>query len=265
MHILLRELKANKRSLAIWAAAIGGLNVLMMAIYPSFTDEVALESLFEMYPESFLKAFGLDVLSLANPINFYATEAYFIVVLFGGIFAAILGASILAKEEEEKTIEFLLSKPITRNQVLSEKILSFIIYIIIFNLLISLFTFAAFEIFVSTIYSRILLFYLLLTPVFAHLTFACIAFLLSIYFSDKRSAYSASIGLVLFLYFINILALLSERAEFLRYLSPFYYTDAVGIVVNNSMNIVNMFILLGVCALSLFITFILYNKRDITV
>ncbi|QGT98636.1 Efflux ABC transporter, permease protein [Candidatus Syntrophocurvum alkaliphilum] len=266
MNLLRRELRANRKTLIIWTAALSGLNILMMALFPAFAEDAeALDSLIKMYPEGFLRAFGLDVLSLADPIGFYATEAYFMIVLFGGIFAAILGSTLLSKEEDDKTIEFLLAKPITRSRILTEKIICFILYIALFNIIIDIVTFASFEVFVTTEYSQLLLLYLLSGPFFAHLTFASIAFLLALFFAGKKSAYSASIGLVLVLYFFDLIATLTEQAEFLRCLSPFYYINAVDIVVNEGIDIFNILVLLAVCLLVLLITYVLYNKRDITV
>ena len=39
MNILMRELKANRRSLIIWVSVLALLSFLMMSLYPSFADD----------------------------------------------------------------------------------------------------------------------------------------------------------------------------------------------------------------------------------
>jgi len=266
VNIFFRELKANYKFLLVWALALALLNFFMMYVYPSFAADVeALEKLVEMYPEGLLKVFGLDRISLVDPLGFYATEAYFMIILFGSIFAAILGSTLLAKEEDEKTIEFLLARPVTRTQVLTNKILAYLVYLLLFNLIIGLVTYGAFEIFDVGTYSRSVLAYLLAAPFFAHFTFASLGFLSSLFFSRRKSASSAGIGFVLTLYFFDALASFSKEAEFLRYLSPFYYMNAAEILLDGRIDPLNALILLAISAAALGFTHQLYSRRDILI
>ncbi len=265
MNILLREFKANRRSLIIWTTALALLNFFMMALYPTFAaDAVQIDEFMALLPQEFSAIFGLDKLSMTEAIGFYAIEAYFMIMLFGSMFAVILSSTMLAKEEDEKTIEFLLAKPVTRNQVVTGKLLAFIGYLLAFNAVVGFVTFAAFEIFAEE-YSRMELVRLLLAPFLAHLSFASVGFLLSLFFTRKKSTYSVGIGLVLLIYFLNVMATLAEKADFLRYASPFYYMDAADIILEGSINPIHAFILLTTSALAVGATYFLYNRRDITI
>jgi len=222
-NIFFRELKANYRALLVWALTLALLNLLMMYVYPAFAAETEeLESLVRMLPEGMLKVFGLDKISLVDPLGFYATKAYFMVTLFGSIFAVVLGSTILLKEEDEKTVEYLLARPVTRNQVLTGKVLTFSVLLLVFNVIIGLVTYGAFEVFDVGTYSRSVLAYLLAAPLFAHFTFASLGLLGSLFFPRRKSASSAGIGFVIVLYFFYVLASLTKKVEFFRYLSPFY-------------------------------------------
>jgi ABC-2 type transport system permease protein len=264
MNILMRELKANRRSLIIWVSVLALLSFLMMSLYPSFADDAdKMEELLSAFPEDFLKAFGANKLSMAEGIGWFALETYLLIILFGSMFAVILGSSMLAKEEEEKTIEFLLAKPVTRSQVVTGKLLAFVGYIFAFNFCVGLATFIGFELFVEQ-YSRIELLRLIAAPFLAHLSFACIGFLLSLFFTRRKSAYSAGIGLVLLTYFLSVIADLAERVRFLRYASPFYYMNAADIVTNGRIDPLHILIVLGVSVFAVGATYFLYNRRDIT-
>jgi ABC-2 type transport system permease protein len=187
-----------------------------------------------------------------------------VITQFGSMFAVILSSSMLAKEEDEKTIEFLLAKPVTRNHVVTSKLLAFVGYLLAFNAGVGIVTLIGFELFAEE-YSRMELLRLIVAPFLAHLSFASVGFLLSLFFTRRKSAYSVGIGLVLLVYFLNIMAALTEKVQFLRYVSPFYYMDAADIIVDGRINPLHMLILLVVSALAIGATYLLYNRRDITI
>lgn len=266
MHVFNREMRGNFKSLLVWVLILGGLNALLMAVYPSFAaDSIRLQDIMASYPEQFSKVFGLDRLNLGDPLGFYGTEAYFMVLLFGSVFAAMLGAGILAKEEDEKTIEFLLARPVTRTRILTDKLLTYVIYVVGFNLLVGLVSYAAFAIFVTQAYSGRILLLLLVAPVFVHLTFASLGFLMALFLTRRRAVYSATIGLVIGLYFVGVIALLTKGLEWLKWVSPFQYVDAADIVFSESLSLGNVLILLAVNAVAVAATYVLYRRRDITI
>lgn len=265
MQVLRRELRANRKSWLVWTIALAALSLMMMSVYPSFRQDTGnLESMMDLFPEAFTKIFGLDQLSMAEPIGFYATEAYFMVMLFGSLYAAILGAGIMAKEEDDKTIEFLLARPLSRSRVLANKLLALLVLLVLFNLGIGLVTFAAFAVFDVGDYSSITLLRLVVAPLFAHVTFASLAFSLSLFIARKKAASSMAIGMVIGLYFVDVLATLSDKFEILRYLTPYYYVTAVGIV-HDGIKPVNVLVLLGITTIALAASFFCYSRRDITV
>lgn len=265
MQVLRRELQANRKSWLVWTVALAALSLMMMSVYPSFRQDSAnLEAMMDLFPEAFAKIFGLDQLSMAEPIGFYATEAYFMVILFGSLYAAILGASIMAKEEDDKTIEFLLARPLSRNRMLANKLLALLVFLVLLNLGIGLVTFVSFAAFDVGDYSSATLLRLVVAPLFVHVTFASLAFSLSLFFARRKAATSMAIGMVIGLYFVDVLATLSEKFEILRYLTPYYYVEAVGIV-HDGIKPGNVLVLLGVAIIALAASFFFYSRRDITV
>jgi len=266
MNIIRRELRANRRTLLIWGVSLALLNLLLMALYPSFAQEAeSLNEFMQVMPEAFSTVFGLDRVNMADPLGFYAIEAYFMVILFGGIFAAMLGAGILSGEEESRTIEFLLAKPISRLTVLKGKILGFLAILGLFNVLISMVTYLSFLVFVPKGYSHAILAYLLIAPLFAQVLFASLGFLVGMFATRRKSAVSLGIGLVVMLYFLQVIATLSERFDFLRFLTPFYYLDAVDIILDGSINPVGVLVLSGGATLALYVAGKVYLKKDIVV
>ena len=136
-----RELKLNLKSLIIWTLIIVIIFLISFLIYPSLTqDEVMLEELIATMPKEMLQIFNMDIISLNKVSGWLLSEGYLMVNLIGSCFFAILGGTILLKEQSDKTIEFLFSKPIKKSSIVTSKLLTGLIYIFIFNLIISLTT-----------------------------------------------------------------------------------------------------------------------------
>ncbi|NLO88617.1 MAG: ABC transporter permease subunit [Firmicutes bacterium] len=265
MNILSRELRSNLRGLLVWALTLALLNLLLIAVYPSMAaDKEALDELMELFPEAMIRMFGMEKLSMADPVGYYGVEAYFMVVLFGSIYAAILGAGILAKEEDDKTIEFLLAKPVSRGRVIMEKMLAWVLNVLALNLCIGLVSWLSFELFVTGDYSRAALFRLLLAPLLVHLFFAALGFFTALFFTRRKASLSASIGLVLGLYFANSIGQVSDTVKALSWLTPFRYMDPGDIFAEGSINPLYALLLLAASAALVATTWMLYRRRDIT-
>lgn len=266
MVIFNRELKANYRNFFIWTIALSILVYSIMYIFPTIAmDGASFQELIESMPESFIAAFNLNRLSLHDIFGFYATEAYLFHSLFGSIFAILLGSSLLSKEEDEKTIEFLLAKPVTRAQIVTEKMLTYVVFITAYSLILFVVSFAAFEQFKIDEYNLTILILLSLAAYLVHLTFANFGFLMAMFITRKKSIYPTAIGLILAMYFLNILSSLQDNLAFLGYLSPFRYADAADIIIDEQLKVIYIIILLTVNILLIAASYLLYKRRDITV
>ena len=143
--MLRRELRVNLRSFIIWSVVAIALFSIAYLVYPSIInnyDPEMLDKLVQSMPKNMQEAFNMDISSISSVLGWFKTEGYTYLILILGLYSAILGANILTKEENDKTIEFLYSKPISRNKILFKKILCGIIYIVaivlvntIFNLI----------------------------------------------------------------------------------------------------------------------------------
>jgi ABC-2 type transport system permease protein len=245
---------------------IGAYSIMMMGIYQGFDfSPERIAELIALYPEAMAKAFGADRLNLAEPVGFYAMGVYLMVVLFGGIFAALLGSGILAKEEEEKTVEFLLAKPVSRISMLWQKAVALVISLAALNIGVAACTFLAFAVFVKGGYPVAALLRLAVAPFFAHLAFASIGFLSALFFTKRRTVYAVSTGVTMGTYFIGLMSLMSDKLAPLRWIAPTRYVEAVDIVADGSLHPAHLAILTAVSILALGATFVLYRRRDITV
>jgi len=263
MNILRRELKANSKSLLIWMLSLAAFNFSMMALYPSFAIEAGdLEKFIDMFPEGFMRAFGLDRLNLTDILGYYATEGYTVFILAGSIYAMLLGSSLLSKEEDDRTIEFLLAKPVTRNQIVCQMLWASVISLFLLNIAVAAATFAGFEIYKQAPYSRTTLLWLSMAPFLLQVTFAHIGLVLSLMVTRKKSIYAIGLGLVLSLYLLGLLAEASDKLAFISRLTLFKSANATDIVVNGRMSLLDVGLFAGLNGVLVAILFKVYQHKD---
>ena len=127
MTIFKHELKQGRNSLIIWTASVSFLILVCVLMFPQMKGEM--EDVGEMFSSmgSFTQAFGMDQLNFGTLIGFYGIECGNILGLGGAFFAALCAVSMLAKEEKEHTAEFLLTHPVSRGRVVTEKFASIIV------------------------------------------------------------------------------------------------------------------------------------------
>lgn len=96
-----------------------------MLFYPSFKDQAAeLEKSFADLPPAAVQLFGGST-DFFSPVGFLNSQIFFLMLpLLLGMLAVSLGGSLLAREEQDKTIEMLLAKPISRSKLLLSKMIA---------------------------------------------------------------------------------------------------------------------------------------------
>jgi len=263
---IITEFKRQLSSLILWTAIICGLSILMLSIYPTFKDSFSeLEAMLDAFPPAILEVFGLGEggLDMSTPYGWYGMEGYLFVVLIGGSYAGILGSTILSQEEDDQTIEFLLSKPISRNQILFGKALVVITNLIILNIILFVTLLIAFSLIGDLIFLTTLL--LVIGPFLLQLIFASISFAISIFVTKSRKVMSVSLGLVIGLFFLDIIATLTDELNFLKYITPYEYVNAVSIVNNQTIDLIYLIISIAIIITSGFVTWFFYNRKDITI
>ena len=136
MTIVKHELKQGKTSFLIWTAAIGFLLMVCVFLFPEMKGQM--ESISDTFASmgSFTAAFGMDRLNFGTLIGFYAIECGNILGLGGAFYAVLCAVGILAKEEKDKTAEFLLVHPVSRIRIITEKLIAVFIQITALNLII---------------------------------------------------------------------------------------------------------------------------------
>lgn len=261
--MLKKEFKYNIKTLFIWSSITVFFLTVIFLIYPSIIKEnEGMKDIMEqMFSKDILKMFNMDIVSLDSVFGWLSTEGYIFLMLISGSYFAILGGTILLKEQSEHTINFLYSKPISKNKILSSKLLLGLIYILIFCGIIALTNFIGLYFNNDLNFTKWAL--ISITLVLISIFFYTISMLISIFFKKTSASIGANLGVVFGFYVLSILGTLSEKTEILKYLSPFYYMDARSILTDSTLDIIKVAVML-ICSIIFVISlYITYNKKEL--
>lgn len=261
--MLLREFKINFKTLFLYTVILSLVFVVIFILYPSIvTDEtkIMLNKMVTAMPKEMTSSFNMDIIAMDDAYGWFKTEGYLFLILIGSTYASILGATILIKEENDKTIDFLNSKPVSRKQILASKVLCGVINIFIFTFVVTIFnliflnaseTFVLKE-FLMISYPVLLTFYL----------FFFTSLLISTFLRKTKASMSIGIAIVFLSYAMQIIGGITEDVKFLKEISYFEFSSARYIVLNNAFD--TKYIIAGIATILIFllITHYRYDKKE---
>lgn len=260
MTLLKHELRSGRITLIIWTAVVAFMLGVCVMIYPEMKGQMG--EITGMFADmgSFSSAFGMDKINFGEFIGFFGVECGNVLGLGGAFFAALLGISALAKEEKEQTAEFLLTHPISRRKTVAQKLLAVLVQIIIFNVVVIAVSVASiFAVGEAPDFQK--LFLMFLAYFLLQIETASICFGISAFIS--RGGIGLGLGLAALFYFLNIISNLTENAKFLKYITPFGYTDGAEIITNASLDIKYICVGFALTVIGIAAAFLKYEKKDI--
>lgn len=112
----------RRKSTIAWSVAVSAFIFINMIFYPTFKDQAAeLQKSFESLPEAAVQLFGGST-DFFSPVGFMNSQIFFIMLpLLLGVLGINLGHKLIAQEEQDGTMELLLSRPISRTKLLFAK------------------------------------------------------------------------------------------------------------------------------------------------
>ena len=135
------EFRTRLRSVLIWSLSVGAMAILFFSIFPAFADQAALmNQLLAKFPPQLLEAFGMNRMDLSTVVGFYSFIFIFIQLCLA-IQAGNYGFGLVSVEESELTADFLLTKPVSRLQVITSKILAALTSLLLTDLVVWLASF----------------------------------------------------------------------------------------------------------------------------
>lgn len=261
MNMYLHELKAYRKSTIIWTCSLVGVAVFFLSMYPGFSrDAEEFNRLIQSYPEEIRKMFGIG----SNITSFFGFYSYmfFYIVLCGAIQAMNLGISIISKEVRQKTADFLLTKPVTRRQIVTSKLLAVLTSLALTNIVYIISAGIMSSIVKTQEFSMKIFLLISITMFFTQLIFMAMGVVISVIVPKIRSVIGVSLGVVFSFFIINMFgSLIGDEA--IRYITPFKYFDTVYIMENSSYEIKYVIIGAVFVVTATIASYLIYMKKDI--
>ena len=260
MTLVRHELKQAWKSLLVWTLAIGAFIVICLFMYPEMKGQMDSISVLFSSMGAFTAAFGLDTLDFGTLRGFYGIECGNILGIGGALFAALVGIAALSKEEKNGTAEFLLTHPMRRSEIVTAKLLSVLIQLVILNAVVWILAMGS----VAAVGEKIpwkeftllhLAFFLL------QIELACVCFGISAFL--WKGGLGIGLGLAIVLYFMSIIANLTDKADVLKYITPFGYADGSSVLGNGAIDGTKLLIGLAFAVTGVALAYIKYCRKDI--
>ncbi len=255
-------LRQRKTSTIWWSFAMAAFIFINMIFYPSFKNDAAeLQESFESLPDAAVQLFGGST-DFFSPIGFMNSQIFFIMLpMILGILAIALGAGLLAREEQDKTIEGLLARPVSRTKLLDAKATAGMIILTIVSLVGLITIIVTSKIVGLEVANSALIKTMFVCFLFA-LSLGSITYLLS----ATGRARSASIGIAAFIgiggYLVSSLSATVSWLNGPSKLFPFEYYQSEAILRDtyNWNNLWYFILLIGLCKL---LSWLAFRRRDL--
>lgn len=263
MNIYLRELKAHRKALLFWSIGMIFLVASGIAKFAAYkTNGGSISSIVDQFPKTMQIIFGINGFDLTKASGYYGV-LFLYIALMATVHAVLLGAELIAKEERDRTSEFLFTKPVRRDQAITAKLLAGLTSLVIINVVT----------FISSLYfvgyfakgQNITHYILLLTGALfmMQLIFFSIGAAVAGILKKPKASASISSSILMVTLILMFLINLNGKIDALKYLTPFKYYDAAAILASNSLDWIYIVISAAVTAAAVYATYYFYTRRDL--
>jgi len=265
-NLLNKDLKRNLKGFLGWSFAAVIFIGITVGIYSSMRESMSMiTALYATLPEAIMEALNFGEDQWNTMLGFYTTYFIYYVPLLGGIYAYHLGGKLLAIEEQNRTAEFLLSRPLSRNTIVASKLIVYSIYIIGFNILVYLMGLISCGLASDWDYSILNYTILHLHGVMFCLFIGCLGLFIAVVMKKARLNMMVGIGIVMGSYVFDMVLRITDKVQFLSYLTPFKYINIDVISPDYKLEVWRILVLFVASVILAALSFLRYRRKDILV
>ncbi len=259
--IFLKELKRSRRSLLLWCIVIGATTLFGILEYPIMADYGdMIEKTLDVMPKLIQIIFGVYGADLTTTMGYYVVM-YFWFGLIVFTHATYLGASIISKEQRDKTSEYIFTKPYKRDTIVSAKIMVAVVNVLVVAIVIgfiSELSMVALGVKLGELES---VFLSIIGMFVTQLVFVAIGLLCSAVTTKYRIATLSSIIVLIVTYIVGFVLEYIGTVDYLNFLSPIRYFVVQRVVING-ISMLYLLVSALIILLSIYFTLFIYRKKD---
>ncbi|NCU37586.1 hypothetical protein EOL96_00780 [Candidatus Saccharibacteria bacterium] len=263
MNVFWRELQVRRKSTIIWSVSLVMLLAASMAKYSTLSSgTVDMQQIIEQFPAAIQALFGMQGLDITTVLGYYGVLVLYVSVMLS-IHAGLMGADLLAREEIDKTAEFLYVKPMSRARVMWQKLAAGAVVLLVLNgvAFVGAIVAVAEYVDLQDVIVLLVLFqvaYALLQALWFTVGVCAAAYV-------QHAKYAASVVAlgVVGSYVLYVVAKMQETSGLLHALSPFMYFDAVQVLNTESLRVGYVGAVVCTIAIGLAAAMFWQRRRDV--
>ena len=261
MNIYLYELRRLRLQTVIWIGVLGLASLMFISLYPAFSsDMTVMQQLMQNMPPFAREMLGLSLSAFTTFLGFYSFTMIDI-MLIGAAQAMGLGLGVMVREQQSKTTDFLLTKPITRTRVFVAKCAAMLTAILITHAAYCVIVYVWAAVFKVGEFDNAKLTVVNASFLALQLWFMALGIVVSQQVGRVRSVVAYTLGAVFGLFAVGLIGALIGEEKF-RYVSPFKYIDYLAYASGGSID-VKYWLVGGLLAVVMVVSgYALYARRD---
>lgn len=260
LNLLLHEILSRRNAIIGWVVGLTLFIFMYTLIYPEMEGQLAALGDLSIY-----EAMGVEVATFEG---YFGSTIIGFVPLLLGVYAVMAGSATLAGEEDNGTLEMLLTTRLPRWQIVVAKALGLMVVtaiIVLFSALVAVVAFSMIadqinttvtnrDVFIFTLSSLPLVWALLMLSLF----FGTV-------FPTRRMAMLLGFMVLAIGYFGEHIGNTVESMEVLRPFSLFTYFDSSSAVFTDGIAVSDVLTLLIIADIAFLLAIVAFQRRDVTV
>jgi ABC-2 type transport system permease protein len=259
--IAIQTLKDNWKITLILTLLYMGMAVMYAGMYPAFKDIMADIAPGFMDTMSFIPGIQ-DMASYVGFLNAEMYQMFWMLIL--GIIIGFVAASLMSKEIEGKTIDMLMSNPVSRKQIVLEKYLGLIPMLLLINFA-TMLTIMGVTLAINEELNFIYLFLTHVVSIPYFLAVLGIGILISVIIDEKMKASIIMIAILVGMFVFRSISLMIPDYENLGLVTISHYFNPYDILKYGHVDIVGLIVLIIIAIWSLLASMIYFEHKDIQV
>ncbi len=261
--ILKTEFKINLKLVVIWTLIFAILIMITLALFDTIrAQQASFTGILNTMPTELLKAFNINNDTYSTIEGYFSSEDLSLFLLAFCTLAVYLGSTTIGKEISNRTITFLVTKPLSRMQIYISKTVAAIALLLAGNTAMAAITFIVTRTLTSD-HSASPRFFIVIfaTAWLMQLIFLGLGQFLSLLLNDSQ-AFLLGIGAVFGFWIIDIISALPGLPSFIQFLTPFHYIGALDIKLTHEFSATHIVALAIVALASFIVSAWVFRRRD---
>lgn len=263
LNLLKYEFLSRRGVIIGWAIGLVLYAGFIILLFPQFIEPMQNINFADI---PLYEAFG-DFSDLASFEGFFVTQLLGYLPILLGVYGIMAGVGALAGEEDEGTLELILTLPLKRWQLVTAKASAIALVMLIILIIMGVSNGLFLEMIRSQIETEATFASVMMATVAAWplcVFFAMFGLLLGAYLPNRKVGNIVGIVTVIYTYFGNNLGSLMEILEKTQPFMPFYYYQGRDIL-DNGIAWGDAMILLAAAAICLLCAILSFQRRNVTV